>query len=87
MKTQEQLFLDWCNKNNLTYKKLADDNREYDNTLYSYEIVMDYIMIGDAKFKINPVQKTNIATFRFKKENGKFCSGTNLFWNTGLDWC
>jgi hypothetical protein len=83
VKTDEQKFLDWCEKRQLKFKfkKTQDKDRHYELN-FDHKAVL---VIQGVTFKLNKLQHSDSINVYFGP-NGRWYGGTNIIWNTGLPW-
>ena len=83
--TDEEVFLDWCDQNNL---KPSLTNRDSSGPTYRFQIVMVKIedTVGmNKELGVNPHQECDQLEVNFRRD-GSWLGGTNLIWNNGLPW-
>lgn len=82
-KTQEQIFLSWCEEKGMKLKKTKVPGS---HTHYELNAAHDAILIVQGvSFKLNKLQDCDSIKVYFDQD-GKWYGGTNLLWNRGLPW-
>jgi hypothetical protein len=91
MRTDEQIFLDWCKENKILWKNAVSYSwhKELRKTMpHWYELNSDrtaVLIVQGHTFKLNESQNDASIVVHFSDE-GKWEGGTNLIWNQGLPW-
>lgn len=81
MKTHEQIFLEWCEKHKIKWRRKRVGHK-------CYELNFDHkavLIVQGHTFKLNRMQDCDSIKVLFD-ENGKWVGGTNIIWNTNLPW-